>query len=74
MINSMVSKMILRHNLMNDKVRDQGHKIVAKDQKYIIFLEIVQIVHFFYQNLMGNPKSNKKCKFPSILAATHNLL
>ena len=56
MINSMVSKMILRHNLMNDKVRDQGHKIVAKDQKYIIFLEIVQIVHFFLSKFNGEPK------------------
>ena len=58
---------------MYEKVRDRGHKIVAKNHHFFEFVQYPCNTTFLYQNLMGNPpkKQEQKCKFPIILAATH---
>ena len=54
-----------------------GSQNCDEKQKIHHFLEIVQYTcntTFLYQNLMGDPNKQKKCKFASILAATRVLL
>ena len=45
-----------------DEVRDQGHRIVIKNEKCLIFWKLfnIHVIPLFYQNLMRNPLKQKK--------------